>query len=402
MIALRILFVSPYPPSRDGIGDYTKSLANAIQKAGNEVRVVTPYEVLDAPSEVIGSLSPRGQSSSKLRNEISHWRPDIVHVQFAIAAFGTRTITLIRWLTEIRRDLDAPIVATMHELNREHAILGPIGYSIHRSIIKRCDHLILHSAKVCARRYSKIAANEPYVTVMPHPTAPRRISTSSEPEIRSRFGLGTSRILLAFGFIHIDKGLEDLISALQIIQKRTPSMLNDLRLVIAGDIRPRRGLFRVFEVRDYIYRAQLVRQIRRSNLQNSIIMTGYVPYDEVAAWFNLAEAVVLPYRRTAQSGVESLARSFNLPVLASEVIESLDEFAPKARWTFPPREPSGIAEAITEFLTASPSKEGGYDNGNDFRNTDTADLLIVSTKTINFYTEMLSDVKKGNVRVTHA
>lgn len=388
--------MSPYPPSRDGIGDYTSSLAAAIQKAGNEICVVIPYDAGNLPSEVIGSLSLTGRMTGQLKKEITAWEPEIVHVQFAIAAFGTRTIALLRWLASMRRCLDVPIVVTLHELNREHAILGPVGYFIHKQIIKRCDQLIVHSAKGLARPESSIMASAPGVAVIQHPTAPRRTSVASERELRARFSLGDSRTLLAFGFIHIDKGLEDLISALSMVRQERPDLLSDLRLVIAGDIRPRHGLFRAFEVRDWLYRIRLVRQIKRSNLQGHVVMTGYVPHEEVPAWFGLAEAAVLSYRRAEHSGVESLARAFGVPVLTSTA-GGLAEQAAGSRWTFPPRSPSRIAETITEFLLAAPAQS------EDTKEiSDPADLSTVTANTLDLYAAVRRRTGPGDAHATRA
>lgn len=395
---MRILFVSPYPPAPDGIGDYTKSLAGAMAEAGHEVRVVIPYSEPEISSEVIGSLTATGRLDAQLRDAIASWSPDVVHVQFAIAAFGTRTIALIRWLTAIRRDLRMPIVVTLHEFNRERALIASTAYAIHRSVIRRCDHLVLHSDQSRRRFESEVMEKGPKPTVIPHPTvASKRKTASGGQELRTRFGLETSRILLAFGFIHIDKGLEDLIDALQIIRQHAPEVFKELSLVIAGDVRPRHGLFRAFEIRDVIYRSRLIHRIRDSKLQGSVVLTGYVPHDEVAAWFGLADAAVLPYRRAEQSGVESLARSFKLPVLASTV-GGLGQHSSDARWSFPPRSPSCIAETIVDFLAANPAEKQNHHAAPE----DPTDLSVVVAKTLKLYASVQRNAGSGNARVAHA
>ena len=39
---MRILFVSPFPPARDGIGTYTQAMIEALRATGHEARVVVP------------------------------------------------------------------------------------------------------------------------------------------------------------------------------------------------------------------------------------------------------------------------------------------------------------------------------------------------------------------------
>lgn len=349
---MKILYVSPYPPARDGIGDYTWMLANAVRNAGNEIRVVVPRTVPDAPSEVIGAITTVGHGYAKLRWTLARWKPDIVHVQFAIAAFGPRTFTLMRWIGMVRPDFNIPVVVTLHELTRESALLRAPGRAIHRWIAAHCDHLILLTRVARVALIEEVGLLESKVSVIPHPSANPPAASSASDELRARFGLGDARVLLAFGFIHVDKGLDDLIRALSIVRDTGAAHLDDVRLVVAGDVRPRLGLFRTLEARDRLYLAHLRRHVRRSAFQQLVVLTGYVPDGEVATWFNIAEAVVLPYRRAEQSGVVGLARSFNVPVLTSTV-GGLTEQLAGSQWSFPPRAPARMAETLADFLAAT-------------------------------------------------
>ncbi len=60
---MRILFVSPFPPSKDGIGKYTQLIATALRVAGDErpVKLVVPRVDPGHPDDVIGALSGAGR-----------------------------------------------------------------------------------------------------------------------------------------------------------------------------------------------------------------------------------------------------------------------------------------------------------------------------------------------------
>ena len=58
--------------------------------------------------------------------------------------------------------------------------------------------------------------------MIPHPTAGPPAGKCTPEDLRARFNLHDYRILLAFGFIHVDKGLDDLIRALGISITRRP------------------------------------------------------------------------------------------------------------------------------------------------------------------------------------
>jgi glycosyltransferase involved in cell wall biosynthesis len=227
-----------------------------------------------------------------------------------------------------------------------------------------------------------VKAPETKVRIIPHPEAkpPRPVSTPEE--IRDRFGLGDKELLVAFGFIHVDKGLGDLIQALRILRESDAIAIDKLRLVIAGTVRPRSGLFRLFEWRDRLHLARVLRIARISMLNHIIVLTGYVPEDDVAAWFQAAAAIVLPYRRTEQSGVAALANAFGVPVLASTAGGLGEQYA-SSRWSFPPRDPAKLASVISHFVTETPDKR---DDPVSARSA--VDISSVAKTTLNLYRAM--------------
>jgi glycosyltransferase involved in cell wall biosynthesis len=349
---VKILFAGPYPPVRDGIGEFTWMLAQELQRGGHEVRVVVPYPVPGLPAEVLGSLRTAGRERARLSRALAAWNPDVVHVQFAIAGFGIRTIALIRWLDRIRQDAGVPVVVTMHEPTRESASLPLLGRAAQRAIASRSDHFIVHTPAARSAVVAELGVPAGKVSLTPLPDARFRGGPAIGADLRARFGLAGARVLLTFGFIHVDKGLDDLIDALSILRDSAPAVLDSVRVVIAGDVRPRHGAFRVMGARDRRYLAGLIRRIGRGGLRDLIVITGYVPDEDVAGWFGLADAVVLPYREAEQSGVERLARSAGVPVLASSAIGPVEPAA-AGRWRFPPRAPARLAETIRDFLTTA-------------------------------------------------
>lgn len=351
---MRVLYLSPYPPARDGIGNYTAVLAKAVSNAGNEIAVIVPRHIPDAPPEVIGSAFRSSHRRMDIDAAVDRWNPDVIHVQFAVAAFGTRTFSLIRWLGQFQHIRGIPVVVTLHEATRESALLPIAGPVLFRRIARHCEHLIVHTDVAFKMLTTNLGLRETQVSVIPHPRTEPPAPTATPGELRARFALGSAQVLLAFGFIHVDKGLDDLVNALGVIRRTSHASLDNVRLVVAGAVRPRRGLFRLFEGRDHLHYARVLRLIRQNGLDDLVVRTGYVPAGDVAGWFQLAGAVVLPYRRTEQSGVANLARWFNVPVLASRV-GGLTELFTDSRRTFPPRAPSELAETITAFLSADPA-----------------------------------------------
>jgi glycosyltransferase involved in cell wall biosynthesis len=168
--------------------------------------------------------------------------------------------------------------------------------------------------------------------------------------LRERFGLENRRILLAFGFVHVDKGLDVLVEALTIL--RCESRFADVALLVAGAVRPRHGLFKPFEWRDRWHLRSVRRAIGRAGLDDDVVFAGYVPSAEIAPTFRLADIAVLPYRRIEDSGVANLAMAASAPMVVSDA-GVLPEYVPDPARRGPPGDASRLAEALAGFLDTS-------------------------------------------------
>ena len=387
---MRVLFVSPYPPAADGIGDYTSRLASAVRGLGHEVRVLLPRRGDGDAADVIGSL---GRQAAAASQDIARFNPDVVHVQFAVAAFGARTLSLLRWLKAVRRDLRVPVVVTMHEVTRDTALLRAPGRALYRGIARSCDLIIVHTATARGALTDFRIGLPANVVVIPHPAARPPEGSVRRGELRDRFGLGHVPVLLAFGFIHIDKGLQDLIRALGVLRRAGIVPWHEARLVIAGEVRRRHGLMRPMEVPDRLHLRMVLRQARRLGVRDQLVLTGYVPDSEVAGWFRAADAVVLPYRRIEESGVAGIAVALGAPVLASRVGGLAEQFG-DSPWTFPARDPDALARVLASFIAASP---GQRDTARQDRQT--ADMAAVVEATLDAYARAATATAKGLARV---
>jgi glycosyltransferase involved in cell wall biosynthesis len=382
-VSMRILYVSPFPPERDGIGTYTEAIAGVLRTNGNEVRVIAVRAESLANPAVLALLPTRRADLLALRDQVLAWQPDCIHVQFAVAAFGVRTPALLSWL-RLMRSTKIPIVITMHEVTRDIGRLRSAGGLIYRSIGACCDQIIVHTQAAFAECVRTARVPIDRISVIPHPTPSPPHEAVTSDELRRRFHLNDDVVLLAFGFIHVDKGLPDLVTALRILRSMSPSSLDGVRVVIAGSVRRRSGLFRLFELQDRIHLRRVRRMGRRGGVDRYLLFTGYVPADEVAGWFRAATAVVLPYRRTEQSGVAALAHAFGVPALASAV-GGLRELYGNSGWTFPPRDPHAIARVVAAFIARPVNSTVARGK----RHTIT-DLAVVVSATTDIYQDMIA------------
>ena len=111
----------------------------------------------------------------------------------------------------------------------------------------------------------------------------------------------TGPVVLAFGTITAYKGIDTLCEAWPTVRAQVP----DAELVIVGALSA--------DVDESDLRSQIAR------LEGVSLSIGYVAVPEVASYFARARCVVLPYKRSSQSGVAHVAHTMKRPVVATRV-----------------------------------------------------------------------------------
>jgi len=141
------------------------------------------------------------------------------------------------------------------------------------------------------------------------------------------------RVLLFFGYIRPYKGLLYLIQALPEVLKSLPKTT----LLVAGE----------FWSKDKQLYLNTIKNLR---LENNIVMVNkYIPNEEVAHYFAVADVVVLPYISATQSGITQIAIAFNKPIISTEVGGLKDISQTDHRLTIKPKNPHDIAQKIIKF-----------------------------------------------------
>jgi glycosyltransferase involved in cell wall biosynthesis len=339
---VKVVFVSPFPPTRDGIGTYAQTLHEGLLREGHEVSVIATREESRASASVIQTLAIRPLLAGEVVKAIERLNPDVVHVQFAVAAYGERLpalYLLLRWLRRKRHR----VVVTMHEVSRDTETLGAVGIWLYREISSQADQIIVHTAH--ARESLESIAPGREVAVIPHHRVRPPRSSITPEALRREHNLGDGDVVLAFGYIDVDKGLEDVIAAIELLRAED----RDLSLLVAGSVRRRFGALRIFELRDRRYLRRLERRVLEAGLSEHVRFTGYVPSGQVQAMFGLAQVAVLAYRRSEQSGVANLAAALAVPVVTTSVgaLPEVSSVPP-----VPPGEPRALADALRAALSA--------------------------------------------------
>lgn len=282
---MRILLVAgSYRPDQCGVGDYTESLANALSETQTVkigvLTTVSPDRGFARSSSVeLMDIVNQWTISELLKivSKVHSWKPDIVHFQYPSKAYIRPAIP--SFLPLIFRLLNIRVIQTWHEphsLDPAHRIksflyfnvltLGALGL-----IFVRPNYM-----RLLPRIYSWLIKKIPSVLIPNASPLPlSSLNPSSRSLLRNRYLGKKRRLVIFFGFINPNKGVDLLFDI------ASPSIDS---LVIIGSSK------------DHSYLQRLIKVARSKAWSNeNIHWTGYLSPQDSADLLAVADAVVLPF-----------------------------------------------------------------------------------------------------------
>jgi glycosyltransferase involved in cell wall biosynthesis len=178
--------------------------------------------------------------------------------------------------------------------------------------------------------------------------------------VRDRYGL-QGRYLLALASFHPRKNLPGLVEAYDRFRERGPERI---QLLLAG--------------RGGSDSARLLSRIARSPYRRDILLSGYVPREDLAALYASAElfALVSHYEGFGIPALEAMARG--TPVLVSD-LPVFQEVCGEAAIRVAPGDPDAVAEGIGASIRDTPERtrriEEGIRRAHGYRWDDSATRL---------------------------
>ena len=301
--SLRVDVVDPsaYTPP------YDHALCAALASAGADVRLQTSrfaYAAAPAPAgyERVERFYRRGGGRAGSRRrfaaKVAQHVPDML--RYARAAAPHADVVHFQWLTIQPLDVHllprgaAPLVLTAHDVLPREPRRGQL--AAQRRLYERVDAVVVHSAHGRDRLVGALQIDPAKVHVIAHGAfehltrvpAPRPLPPELAAVARD------TPVVLCFGLLRPYKGIDVLLDAWRRVAPGA-------ELWIVG--MPRMD----------------ISELRGQAPPNVRWVPRFVADDEVAAYFERADLVVLPYREIDQSGVLSTALAFGAPLLLSDV-----------------------------------------------------------------------------------
>lgn len=346
---LKIGLITPFPPSRDGIADYSFKLVNALEKQ-TSLEKVTVYSFkkdgTSRPKEQVALISYNPLDWINLYKHIKASRLDLLHLQFDVSNYMVLIFPLSLLLFCVRRNCSTKLFATFHEAYRDRELYGILSVAFYRFFYRLFDRIYVHThlSERCLIDSFHVPARK--ITCIPHGTNHFPSKHQNHAELRKRYKVTTEKVILNFGYIYRSKGIEYLIDAMRLLKQDDRELPT---LLIAGQVPKRKGLLKLFQRRNEKYLEALHSQVKAAHLEKHVKFIGFIPSEELYSIFTLANIVVLPYVSVDQSAVLNFAIATHTPAIATD-IGGLKETLRSSGMLVPPRNSQAIADAITEVL----------------------------------------------------
>ncbi|MBW2278468.1 MAG: glycosyltransferase [Deltaproteobacteria bacterium] len=313
---MKVALVSTHPPRQCGIATYTRKLSAALVDDGDGIR---PEILCERGGEQVSADIPceacfsRGEELGSPISEAAARRGiDLAHFQHAPDIFGVGRPMLAALELLHRREI--AVAVTLHTVfTRVSGLVErhPFAASFHRALGQVVDGIVVHS-DTSRRILEAHGVPVDRIELIPHGTDnPLRGDASAGRRI---LGIENNpRVLLFFGFIHMQKNVHVLLKALAHVVRSAPDTVLAIVGKPGGDSWYNR-----------LYTRWLKRLARRLGLTDNVaIVDRFVTDEEAVDIHAAATAVLLPHAQGygSASGVVHNAMSMGLPLICSDSIK---------------------------------------------------------------------------------
>src|SRR3989454_5326167 len=261
-------------------------------------------------------------------------RVDVVCIQHESGIFGGKAGSHVLALL---RELRTPIVTTLHTILGEPTAVQRGAMD---EIARLSTRLVVMSAHGAALLHDVYGVPEEKIDLIPHgipnvPVAPRS---------KDQLGVEGKSVILTFGLLSPDKGIEHVIDALPAILERYPNTV----YIVLGATHPH-----VKERHGETYRLMLELRAQRLGVDSSIIFHDrFVSKGVLIEFLSAADIYITPYLNPEQitSGTLAYAVGAGKAVISTPYVYARELLADGRGILVPWRDPQAIAREVVGLL----------------------------------------------------
>ena len=338
----RVAFVGNFLPRQCGIATFTTDLCAALAAEYGDGRLFAipvndPESHYEYPEQVRLELEQEDLRSYERAADFLNFNGnDLVCLQHEYGIYGG---SAGRHILALLRKLKMPLVTTLHTVLREpdtnqRAVL--------EEIARLSDRLVVMSELAAKFLREIYAVPSGKIDIIPHgvPDLP-----FMDPNyFKDKFGTEGKSVLLTFGLLSPNKGIENVIQALPAILEKHPNVVYIVSGVTHPHIRRREG---------ERYREELQALAERLGVSEHLILNNrFVSTEELVEHVGAADIYITPYLQEAQvvSGTLAIALGAGKAIISTPYWHAKELLAEKRGVIVPFAEPDAIAEAVIGLL----------------------------------------------------
>ena len=338
----RIAVVGNYLPRECGIATFTTDLCNALAAEYGEGRLFAipvndPDSRYDYPEQVRLELEQEDIASYERAADFLNFNSnDLVCLQHEYGIYGGAAG---RYILALLRRLKMPLVTTLHTVLREPDANQRI---VLEEIAQLSDRMIVMSELAAQLLREVYAVSGGKIDVIPHGVPDMNFMDPNY--FKDRFGTEGKSVLLTFGLLSPNKGIENVIRALPAILARHPNVVYIVSGVTHPHIRRREG---------ERYREGLRALAEQLGVSSNLIMNNrFVSEEELVEHVGAADIYITPYRQEAQvvSGTLAIALGAGKAIVSTPYWHAKELLAEKRGVIVPFESSEAISEAILALL----------------------------------------------------
>lgn len=338
----KMAFLSSYIPRKCGIASFTanlrKSYVSQFPHIESIVVSVNNNEVTENyPEEVRFEIVEQDIESYKSAADFLNFNQvEVLSLQHEFGIFGG---TAGSHILEMLSELKIPVVTTLHTVldNPENDQLN---------VMRRLSELstrfvvMTETGKKFLKEIYNIDENK--IDVIPHGIP--EMSFIDPNFYKDEFGVEGKYVLLTFGLLSPNKGIENVIRSLPLILKQFPNVV----YIILGATHPNQK-----RTDGEAYRRSLERLVNDLNLgENVIFYNRYVETEELKEFLGAADIYITPYLNKTQITSGTLAYAFGSgkAVISTPYCHAEELLACGRGMLVPFNDPDAIAEKVLFLL----------------------------------------------------
>jgi glycosyltransferase involved in cell wall biosynthesis len=363
---MKIAYISTYPPRECGIATFNHNLMNAINAnfpdrknaldggfvvALNDSENLQEYEYPAVVKYVIRQSDQKDYI--RAANYINTSTADACILEHEFGIYGGESGIYI--LPLINR-LEKPLITILHTVLKDPSYVQRI---IIREIAEQSAKIVVMSNRAVEFLTTIYDISADKIQIIEH-GVPDLEAPENNP-VKNIIPFKNHRVLLTFGLLSRNKGLETVVKALPRIVEKHP----DVSYVILGNTHPGVVKHSGEEYRDYL--KSLAAQLKVS--QHLCFINKFVAEDELIDYLTAAEIYVTPYLNEAQitSGTLSYAVGAGAAVVSTPYWHATELLADGRGRLFDFKNSDALAETIIELLdddaVLNDLKENAYEYG---------------------------------------